>query len=128
MLKDNNALIIGIKKLFATFEINDDKNNVNELYVTAKAGFLEAIIIADITGKYALTKIVVVFTPVTMSLSILLIGAIIIDMIIKIDTKYTTCSVLSFSFKKEQEIAVITKTTIIKVIFLTIDIPLSKAK
>ena len=51
ILNDKSPPITGIRIILAKFEINDDKNNEKELYVTASVGFLVATIIDVIIGK-----------------------------------------------------------------------------
>ena len=113
MLKDNIALTQGIKNLSATVVIIEDKKIEKELYVIARLGFFEATIIAVIIGKYELTNIIDVFMPVATSVTILLIGTITSESIVKTPTKHMIFCILSPSFKNAEAIEMMNNIKII---------------
>ena len=61
ILNPNKPLIIGNKNLSAIVTITEERKIVKELYVVANAGFLVAIIIEHIIGRYESTNIQDVF-------------------------------------------------------------------
>ena len=68
--------------------IKEEKYIEKELYVKANVGFLDAIIIEVMTGKYVFINIVDIFIPVITSVNILLIGSIINDRQINMETVF----------------------------------------
>ena len=67
MFKENSILITGINNLSAKNEMILDNINEKELYVIARFGLLDAIIIPVITGRYVCINIVDVLIHVAAS-------------------------------------------------------------
>ena len=126
-VNDNIDPIMGRKNLSAKLLINIEIYIEKELYVSANEGFLDAIIIDVIIGKYVFINMVDVFIPVTVSINTLLIGSIMNDKITKVVVREIIFFILLFSFKKDEAIADIIKTRLILKIFLPMLTPFLKA-
>ena len=93
--------------------IKEEKYIEKELYVKANVGFLDAIIIEVMTGKYVFINIVDIFIPVITSVNILLIGSIINDRQINMETVFIMSIRLLDSFRNDELIDEIRITDII---------------
>ena len=128
ILNENIMLMIGIIALSVTSEIIFERKTVNELYVTANAGFFDATINPAITGKYVFINIFDDWIPTTASVIVLLNELIKNEAIISIEILSITLLSSVFSFKNDEEIAFIIKTIKMRTKLLNTDSVLSNAK